>query len=237
MIVMPANATGWFFHCLARETGRLGHLYSPGAQRGPWPWFPFALDNGAFSCWDMTDNWFDDAKWEAMQPEWEKLIRWAAPTGMARWAIVPDVPGDMERTFEKWESSLYRTVADAEINPALAVQDGMVPADVKALDNRPSVICVGGSTEWKWETAEEWIRSFPRVHVLRCNSPEKLHWLESLGAESCDGTGWNRGDRRQTQGLEDWARKKSQPKDYALTPHVCRESSKGRKGQQNLFAV
>ena len=44
MIVMPANATGWFWHCLARETGRIGHLYSPGAQRGPWPWFPFALD-------------------------------------------------------------------------------------------------------------------------------------------------------------------------------------------------
>jgi len=136
-------------------------------------------------------NYFDEAKWEAMQPEWEKLIRWAAPTGMARWAIVTDVPGDMERTFEKWESRLYRTVADAEINPALAVQDGMVPDDIRALDNRPSVICVGGSTEWKWETAEEWIRSFPRV----------------------------------------------QPKDYALTPHVCRASSKGRKGQQNLFAV
>jgi hypothetical protein len=58
-----------------------------------------------------------------------------------------------------------------------------------------------------------------------------------LGCESCDGTGWNRGDRRQTQGLEDWARKKAQPKNYTLTPHVCRAASKGRKGQQNLFAV
>ena len=35
MLVMPANSTGWFWHCLGRETGRIGHLFSPGAQRGP----------------------------------------------------------------------------------------------------------------------------------------------------------------------------------------------------------
>ena len=46
MIVMPANSSGWFWHSLARETGRLGHLYSPGGQMGPWPWFPYALDKG-----------------------------------------------------------------------------------------------------------------------------------------------------------------------------------------------
>lgn len=236
MIVMPANSSGWLFHCLARETGKLGHLYSPGAQRGPWPWFPFALDNGAFSCWDMQDNWFDDDKWETVQPAWEKLIRWAAPTGLARWAIVPDVPGNMERTFEKWESSLFRTVADADINPALAVQDGMVPADVRSLDNKPSVICVGGSTEWKWDTIEMWAKEFPRVHVLRCNSPEKLSYLESLGLESCDGTGWNRGDKRQTSGLENWCRSNPEPKLYALSPYACRANTGGRKGQMELFA-
>lgn len=71
----------------------------------------------------MEHNYFDDEKWATVEPEWEKLIRWAAPTGMARWAIVPDVPGDMERTFEKWESPLYRTVADAEINPALGCEN------------------------------------------------------------------------------------------------------------------
>lgn len=53
MIVMPANSSGWFWHSLARETGRLGHLYSPGGQRGPWPWFPYALDNGAYACWTV----------------------------------------------------------------------------------------------------------------------------------------------------------------------------------------
>jgi hypothetical protein len=103
MIVMPANSTGWFFHCLARETGRIGHLYSPGAERGPWPWFPFALDNGAFSCWDRQKNSFNDKKWNAMLPKWKQLLTWAEPhREQVRWAIVPDIPGDSGRTLRRY---------------------------------------------------------------------------------------------------------------------------------------
>jgi hypothetical protein len=181
----------------------------------------------------METNRFNDELWDMRLHNWQALIRWAAPTGLARWAIVPDVPGDAARTFERWHE-YYPFVRDSEINPALAVQDGMTVEQVKALRPQPSIICVGGTTEWKWATAEEWIKAFPRVHVLRCNSPEKLYWLESLGAESCDGTGWNRGDRKQTEGLETWARQKASPKIYSLTPHVCRKS---RHGQAELFAI
>jgi hypothetical protein len=181
----------------------------------------------------METNTFSNGKWNYVEEAWKALVKWAAPTGMARWAIVPDVPGNAEQTFEKWHKC-HRFVADSDINPALAVQDGMSVEQVKALRPQPSVICVGGTTEWKWETAESWIKAFPRVHVLRCNSPEKLYWLESLGAESCDGTGWNRGDRKQTEGLETWARQKASPKIYSLTPHVCRKS---RHGQAELFAI
>lgn len=231
MLVMPANATGWFWHCLARETGRIGHLYSPGAQRGPWPWFPFALDNKAFKYWDPVANTFDHKRYDAeAMPEWLRLIAWAAPTGLARWAIVRDVPGNAEMTLEHYER-YHRVVADAEIPPAIAVQDGMKPADVRALKNKPAVICVGGSTEWKWQTVAMWAEEFPRVHLLRCNSPDKLPYLESLGVESCDGTGWNRGDRRQTSGLENWARQKPEPKVFSLTPYVC------RKNTNELFAM
>lgn len=233
MLVMPANSTGWFWHCLARETGRIGHLYSPCAQRGPWPWFPFALDNGAFSCWDMETNTFNHGKWSEVESAWRALIAWAAPTGLARWAIVPDVPGNAEATMEKWDK-LYRYVADSDILPALAVQDGMTPDSVKQLVNKPLVVCVGGTTEWKWDTVELWAKSFSRVHVLRCNSPEKLYYLESLGVESCDGTGWNRGNRTQTVGIEQWARSKAEPKIFSLAPFVCRQE---KSGQGDLFAI
>jgi hypothetical protein len=92
---------------------------------------------------------------------------------------------------------------------------------------------VGGTTDWKWATVEMWAKEFPRVHVLRVNSPSKLDYLESLGVESCDGTGWNRGNRDQTIGLELWARKNPQPRTDLLTPFTCRQQ---RDKEQMTFA-
>lgn len=226
---MPANSTGWMWHCLARETGNIGHLYSPGAQRGPWPWFPYALDNGAFSCWNMESNTFDDNKWVQLEPKWRQLIYWAASASQRPlWAVVPDTPGNAADTFAKWHK-YYQLVVDAEIAPALAVQDGMTVDDISTLSMRPHVICVGGSTEWKWSTVEMWAKAFPRVHVLRCNSPEKLWYLHGLKVESCDGTGWNRGNKKQTKGVEDFARQTSSKQHlHSLWPYTCRGQRNGQ---------
>jgi hypothetical protein len=233
MIVMPSNASGWFWHCLARETCRIGHLHTPGSHRGPWPWFPFALDNGAFSCWNPTDNSFDSDRWKQTEPKWRHLLFWAQAAPIRpRWAIVPDRPGHAEETFQKW-SEFAGYVESSGIPLALAVQDGMMPVDVRALRPIPAVVCVGGTTQWKWETIEMWARAFPRVHLLRCNSPTKLHYLEKLGIESCDGTGWNRGDRKQTQGVEDWARRWHKH-EHPLWPHVCRQPRDPK--EQEVFA-
>ena len=224
MLVMPANSTGWFWHCLARETGRIGHLYSPRAQRGPWPWFPYACDNGSFSCWQPKDNSFDEDKWQQTEQAWRELLFWAQSAPQKpRWVIVPDRPGSAEETFRKW-SQYAGVVAESGFPLALAVQDGMTPATVAEIVRPvPDVICVGGTTGWKWATVEQWAGAFPRVHVLRCNSPEKLPYLAELGIESTDGTGWNRGDRKQTAGLETWARGLINRHEYPLTPHVCRQ--------------
>src|SRR4051812_44596219 len=103
MIVMPSNASGGMWHCLARETNRLGHLHSPGSQRGPWPWFPYALDNGAFSCGNPADNSFDADKWRQTEIRWKQLLFWAqCHKQKPLWAIVPDRPGHAEETFRKW---------------------------------------------------------------------------------------------------------------------------------------
>ena len=228
MIVMPANATGWFWHILARETGRIGHLFSPGAQCGPWPWFPYALDNGAFSCWDMKTNDFDYDKWAKVEPQWKALVYWSkTATQQPRWAIAPDIPGNAEQTILRWTRYAGYLVSNG-IVPAVAVQDGMIAKDVKLLTPQPEVICVGGTTEWKWETVEMWKRHFTRVHVLRVNSPDRLHYLEQLGIESCDGTGWNRGDSRQTSGLEYWARDvgKMKPHNSFIAGFTCRKPRK-----------
>jgi len=226
MTVMPANATGWFWHCLARETGKIGHLFSPDAQRGPWPWMPYALDNGAFSAWGIATNVWDESKWDVNA--WRRLIFWAqAQQRQPLWAIVPDWVGDGLKTIERW----YQFKAEVPFPKALAVQNGMTAADAQAL--MPDVICVGGTTEWKWATVEMWAKAFPRVHVLRVNCPSKLDYLEALGIESCDGTGWNRGSRDQTLGLEMWARQNPRPRTDLLTPFTCRQQ---RDKQQMTFA-
>lgn len=224
MIVMPGNATGWFIHCLARETGKLGHLFSPGDQRGPWPWLPYCLDNGCYSLWNPEDNTFDEDRWNQREVSfWHHLLFWAScHSQKPGWAIVPDRPGDWEKTRRKW-TAYARIVVNNGFFPAVAVQDGATKEQVMALDPPARVICVGGTTEWKWETAEQWVRDFQRVHVLRCNSPEKLAWLEKIGCESTDGTGWNRGDRVQTEGLEKWARGIMGGHIHPLWPHVCRQ--------------
>lgn len=223
MIVMPAGSGGWFWHCLARETGRLGHLYSPGDQRGPWPWFPYALDNGAFSCWNQEDNSFNDAKWTQTELKWKQLLFWASTMKQRPiWAIVPDRPGDWEETCRRW-SKYAGIVTQSGFPLAVAVQNGATPESVRQLDPAPAVIAIGGSKDWKEATVEMWAKEFKRVHYLRCKSPEKLYRLRELGVESSDSTGWNKGDRKGTAGLEKFLRGQIGRSIFGdLWPYTCR---------------
>lgn len=238
MLVMPANSTGWFWHCLARETGRIGHLFSPGAERGPWPWFQYALDNGAFALWNPVDNTFNEDKW-ALEgvAAWRRMLFWSQTNRQQPlWAIVPDRPGCWQATVAKWGVYASELLATG-IPLAVAVQDGADAQSVKSLRPAPEVVCVGGSTEWKWQTVPMWANEFRRVHVLRCNAPAKLEWLEKLGIESTDGTGWNRGDRNQTEGLERWARGVVNKHEHLLWPFVCRTQKDTKsKHKQLVFA-
>jgi hypothetical protein len=61
MIVMPANNTGiWVGYLAGRFPGRIGHLFSPGAQRGPFGFMPYAIDNGVFA---KGDAWEEEHFW------------------------------------------------------------------------------------------------------------------------------------------------------------------------------
>ena len=183
----------------------------------------------------MRENCFDDSKWEDMLPKWKRLIFWAqCQEQRPRWAIVPDVVGDAARTLERWEE-YAPIVQEAKIPLAIAVQDGMEKDDIRALKTQPDVIAIGGTTEWKWATVEKWARCFPRVHVLRCNSPERLYELEAMGIESCDGTGWNRGDRKQTKGLEKWAYSRAIPTNILPSEGLKAQKLKAEKNQTTLF--
>jgi len=93
----------------------------------------------------------------------------------------------------------------------------MIPGDVP---ENAEVIFVGGSTEWKWKTMPIWCREFERVHAARVNTYRLLWMAHDCGAESCDGTGFTRGDQKQWNGLVEY----------------LEESTHGRK-QDEMFAA
>ncbi len=194
MIVMPANWSKATVHYWAgRYPGLLGHLYSPGSQRGPYPWLPYALDNGRFVAWSSK------AEWDA--PAYLQLLEWAGSSRpRPSWALVPDVVADREGTLREWDR--WAPIVAAHGFPlAFAVQDGMTASDVPS---EAAVVFVGGSTAWKLKTAHEWCDRFERVHIGRVNTYGRLLWAQRVGAWSVDGTGWGRGDRYQLAGLQRW---------------------------------
>src|SRR5262245_25993751 len=96
---MVANQTNAEFCAWAGEFrlhGLMGHLYSPGATRGPYKFFPYALDNGAYPAWEKNLDWDEAA--------WLKHLDWAAAQKQQPlWVVVPDVVTDRDRTLERWE--------------------------------------------------------------------------------------------------------------------------------------
>jgi hypothetical protein len=196
MRVMPGNhSSGHIHHWATRFPAALGHLYSPAGFRGPFPWLPYALDNGAYSAYTKQQPW--------PEAPFRELLRTAAASKQdPLWVVVPDVVGDAEATFRKWHEWAPRLQESYPTFPlALAVQDGMTIQDIQRLDPQPQIVFVGGTTGWKRRTIGYWCRGFPRVHVARINSYRWLWICATAGAESVDGTGWFRAGQRDADGL------------------------------------
>jgi hypothetical protein len=180
---MVSNINGTSVGIIAeRYRGSLGHLYSPGAQRGPWPELPYGLDNGAYMAWHKNLEFDKDA--------WRRLLEWSAESGQPPlWALVPDSVADRDRTLEKWER-FSPVVRAAGFRPAFAVQDGMTFADVPDSD---CMLFLGGTTAWKVAAIPTWCARFPgRVHVGRVTEAKRLWLCYESGAASVDGNGWHR---------------------------------------------
>lgn len=183
MMIMPSNQSNWWVHYWAgRRPGIMGHLYSPGGQRGPFPHLPYALDNGAFAGFH--------------EGEWRALLNWACLSGVPPlWVAVPDVPGDGIGTNKRW-AKYHREASRFGWPLAFVVQDGHCITDIP---KEASVVFIGGGTEWKRNTIEYWCGNFPHVHVGRVGSGRMLRKCADAGAMSVDGTSWRSGKRNQQQ--------------------------------------
>jgi len=186
--------------------GRVGNLHTPDSVRKPKP-VPLALDNGVYGAWANDRAWNSEKYYRALD---------FYDPSECRWTVVPDWVGDKELTLRKWAAH-WLGIKNKGYTLAFAVQDGMIPGDVP---ENAEVIFVGGSTEWKWKTMPIWCREFERVHAARVNTYRLLWMAHDCGAESCDGTGFTRGDQKQWNGLVEY----------------LEESTHGRK-QDEMFAA
>lgn len=193
MIVMPSNNSSMHLGWLAgKYPGRIGWLLSPAGWRNPHHWLTYACDCDKYAPTLKGKPW-DEAAFEGMLLKVISMILRGQPP---RWLLVPDVPFNREGTLAEWKKWAPR-LGKYGVPLAFAVQDGMTQEDVP---NNAEVIFVGGSTEWKWSTIEQWCKHNPRVHVGRVNGYRGLWKCHRAGAESTDGTGWFRGDQVQLAG-------------------------------------
>ena len=139
---------------------------------------PYALDNGAWGCFQRGASFDDDA------------FSWAVDVlgERAEWVVMPDVVADREATLEKAERWFGRL---GGLRLLLAVQDGMSAADVEPWLKRGDGIFVGGSTEWKLATVRHWAplaRSHGQwCHVARVNTRKRIELCKHFGVDSVDG--------------------------------------------------
>jgi len=72
----------------------------------------------------------------------------------------------------------------------LAVQDGMVDADVVPHLEGFAGLFVGGTLPWKLRSAREWVRLAHRhgikAHVGRVGTERRVAWARRIGADSID---------------------------------------------------
>lgn len=196
MLIMVSNASGIEVGLLAgKYPGRIGHLYSPGGERGPWIEIPYGIDCGTYAIWLALQRG-ELVEWS--EEEWLALLRWAVLSGISPlWAVVPDVVANRLATLEWWKR--YSPVVRKHgFRPAFVIQDGMTFDDVPDVPDDECMLFLGGSDvdDWKDNAIGSWCRRFPnRVHVGRVNYWDRLVRCYRAGAVSVDGTGWFRKGR------------------------------------------
>lgn len=155
-----------------------------------------AVDNGAFGCW-QSGYWWD--AWA-----WLRTISDVQRAGIRpRWIIAPDIVAG-------GESSLIQSLSWMDHVPgapwAIAVQNGMAVDRINSLvcntSHTVSCLFVGGSVDWKWQTAPSWIALASDLstrlgrkiecHIGRCGSLYDLERAGRLGANSCDSSSFVR---------------------------------------------
>jgi len=154
--------------------------------RGEWPprRHPWALDNGAFRDWKAGTEFDFEA--------WEKALDIAATHHCKPdFIVAPDCPGQAAMSILRSRNTAYKIKqrwAFPQPPVYLAVQDGMDYRVVR--ESEFDGIFVGGTLEWKLETAAQWVGAAHAMdkpcHVGRVGTQDRVRWCRQIGADSID---------------------------------------------------
>jgi hypothetical protein len=176
----------------------LGFMISTSPARMPtkdYAALPCALDNGAFGCWQKGYPFQADL--------FRATVAKSYAVGIPLDFIVcPDIVAGGSKSLAysmEWAKGELNTAPRL----ALAVQDGMQPGAVEAVEavlrrGYFSHLFVGGTVGWKWETAAQWIKLAHdhgrKCHIGRCGRHGQLLEAHALGADSVDSTNFSRNE-------------------------------------------
>jgi hypothetical protein len=164
-------AAGWRLFVSASAA----HLQSEG--------FPYALDNGAWHAFQNGSPHLDEARF---------AFALAKLGAGADFVVVPDIVAGGAASLALSRRWLPR-VLDQTQRALVAVQDGIMPADIRDLVGERVGIFIGGTTEWKEQSLPIWgeLRRAAGcyLHVGRVNSARRIALCAAAAAHSFDGSG------------------------------------------------
>jgi hypothetical protein len=143
--------------------------------------FRYALDNGAWTAFQKKLPWDRTAFERLVDSHGEK----------ADFIVVPDIVMGGIHSLKFSESWLMR-LSRVGTRLLVAVQDGMVNADIRSLLGDDVGVFVGGSTDWKLRSMGRWAELAQNCnaycHVGRVNSQSRIRMCGRFGVDSFDGT-------------------------------------------------
>ena len=148
---------------------------------------PCAFDNGAFQAHAKGYPFREEAFWNCLDKCYSLGIK-------LDFIVCPDIVMGGKESLD-FSVEWARTKLKSAPNLALAVQDGIEP-NIQDLDKYVmslyDLIFVGGSVEWKWKTADKWVKFAHRfdkkVHIGQVGQARYLRFAEHIGADSVDST-------------------------------------------------
>jgi hypothetical protein len=147
--------------------------------------FRYALDNGAWTCFNNGTQFDHDAFNSILERLGE----------CADWIVLSDiVAGGLESLAMSVRSMNYAMAKCRLV--LIAVQDGMSPSDLAPLVGPSVGIFLGGSTEWKLSNMAKWGEFTAErgvyYHVARVNTGRRMAMAHAAGADSIDGSSASR---------------------------------------------